>query len=355
MPSAAVRSGREDGGLQTRRPASCRQRSTALGRLGAAAALLAIAGCAGPNPSEPVQPARTGVALSAPPEPRAEGAPLGGEKLREFYASIEGDLTARGRMRQDTAPADAPFTDADLVRDFERIALYDEYIDLNGRFVRAETPALLRRWEKPVRVAVMSGPSSSPEDTARDRANVAAFTNRLANLTGRDVALGQGNDVNFLVLFMNTAERTAFADQVKALYPSLAPAVMEALRNPPINIFCISYGFWDPAAPSTYNAVMVLIPAEHPAFTRRSCVQEEMAQAMGLPNDSDEARPSLFNDSKEFALLTEHDAILLRMLYDPRLRPGMTSAEVRPLLPDIARQARQAQLAAESLSVADAN
>jgi hypothetical protein len=43
------------------------------------------------------------------------------------------------------------------------------------------------------------------------------------------------------------------------------------------------------------------------------------------------------------------------MLYDPRLRPGMTSAEVRPLLPDIARQARQAQLAAESLSVADAN
>ena len=43
---------------------------------------------------------------------------------------------------------------------------------------------------------------------------------------------------------------------------------------------------------------------------------------MGLPNDSPEARPSLFNDDLEFALLTEHDAILLRMLYDPRLRPG---------------------------------
>ena len=66
----------------------------------------------------------------------------------------------------------------------------------------------------------------------------------------------------------------------------------------------------------------MLIRAEHPPFTRLSCVHEEMAQAMGLPNDSPEARPSLFNDDLEFALLTEHDAILLRMLYDPRLGPA---------------------------------
>ena len=77
-----------------------------------------------------------------------------------------------------------------------------------------------------------------------------------------------------------------------------------------------------PASPSIYSAVIILIRAEHPPLTRLSCVHEEMAQAMGLPNDSPEARPSLFNDSLEFALLTEHDAILLRMLYDPRLRPG---------------------------------
>ena len=68
-----------------------------------------------------------------------------------------------------------------------------------------------------------------------------------------------------------------------------------------------------------------------------------MAQAMGLPNDSPDARPSLFNDSLEFAFLTDHDEILLRMLYDPRLRPGMTAAEVRPLLPAIARDALAAE------------
>ena len=115
----------------------------------------------------------------------------GGESLADFYAAIEGDLTASGRMRREIAPADAPYTVDDLVRDFERIALYDEYVDLGGRFVRSETPALLRRWDRPVRVAVMTGGSAAPEDAARDRANVAAFTRRLARLTGLDMALGE--------------------------------------------------------------------------------------------------------------------------------------------------------------------
>ena len=118
---------------------------------------------------------------------------------------------------------------------------------------------------------------------------------------------------------------------------------MSALRDTPLDTFCTAYAFSDPAQPSVYSAVIVLIRAEHPPLTRLSCVQEEMAQAMGLPNDSPEARPSLFNDTFEFALLTEHDAILLRMLYDPRLRPGMTADEVRPLLPAIAADAMAAQ------------
>ena len=246
-------------------------------------------------------------------------------------------------MRRDVAPSDMPFTTADLVRDFERIALFDEYSDVDGRFVHSETPALLRRWNRPVRVAVMTGASASPEDAARDRANVAAFTRRLARLTGVDMGLGQGPDVNFLVLFMTSDERSAFAEQVAAYYPDFAPAVMGALRDTPLDTFCTAYAFSDPAQPSVYSAVIILIRAEHPPLTRLSCVNEEMAQAMGLPNDSPEARPSLFNDSLEFALLTEHDAILLRMLYDPRLKPGMTAEEVRPLLPAIAEDAVTAQ------------
>jgi Protein of unknown function (DUF2927) len=280
--------------------------------------------------------------MPAPPPRTAEAVP-GGEDLRSFYASIEHELVASGRMRRDVAPADVPFSVDDLVRDFEKIALYDEYTDVDGTFVHRESLATLRRWDRPVRVAVMSGASTPPEDAARDRANVAAFTRRLTQLTGVDVAIGSDEDVNFLVLFMTSGEREAFADQVSAYYPDFAPAVMKALRDTPLDTFCTAYAFSDPAQSSVYSAVIVLIRAEHPPLTRLSCVNEEMAQAMGLPNDSREARPSLFNDTLEFALLTDHDAMLLRMLYDPRLKPGMSLDEVRPLLPEIARDAMAAQ------------
>jgi len=310
-------------------------------RAGLAVALIGLAGCGGlPGvPGDPPEVRPAALTSVAPPVEPAEPE----RRLVEFYAEVEGELTASGRMRRETAPEDAPYTVDDLVRNFERIALYNEYVDVGGRFVRSETPSSLRRWDRPVRVVVMTGPSVPPEEAARDRANVAAFTNRLARITGLDMSITTDQDVNFLVLFMNEAERAAFSDQVSARYPEFAPAVMGAFRDTALDTFCTAYAFGDPDDPSTYSAVMILIRAEHPPLTRQSCVHEEMAQAMGLPNDSPDARPSLFNDSLEFALLTEHDEILLRMLYDPRLEPGMSATEARPLLPAVARDALAAQ------------
>ena len=77
---------------------------------------------------------------------------------------------------------------------------------------------------------------------------------------------------------------------------------------------------------------------------------------MGLPNDSPEARPSLFNDDLEFALLTEHDAVLLRMLYDPRLRPGHDRRRgAAAAAGDRAATPRRRRRSDERMTVADAN
>ena len=57
-----------------------------------------------------------------------------------------------------------------------------------------------------------------------------------------------------------------------------------------------------------------------------------------LTLDSPAARPSIFNDDEEFGLLTTHDELLLQMLYDPRLTPGMTAAEAAPIARVIARE-----------------
>ena len=70
---------------------------------------------------------------------------------------------------------------------------------------------------------------------------------------------------------------------------------------------------------------------------RSACIHEELAQGMGLANDSPGARPSIFDDDEAFALLTTHDEILLRMLYDPRRQTGMTPATAAPIARVIAR------------------
>ena len=61
-------------------------------------------------------------------------------------------------------------------------------------------------------------------------------------------------------------------------------------------------------------------------------------QGLGLANDSPQARPSIFNDDEEFGLLTRHDELLLRILYDSRLSPGMTEEEARPVVEIIAAE-----------------
>ena len=63
-------------------------------------------------------------------------------------------------------------------------------------------------------------------------------------------------------------------------------------------------------------------------------------QALGLGNDHSEVRPSIFNDDEEFALLTRHDEYLLRILYDPRLKSGMTAEEAVPIVRQIIREMR---------------
>ena len=54
---------------------------------------------------------------------------------------------------------------------------------------------------------------------------------------------------------------------------------------------------------------------------------EEITQILGLPNDSDEVYPSVFNDHSIDIELSAQDILLVKLLFDPRLRPGMPRAD----------------------------
>jgi hypothetical protein len=87
---------------------------------------------------------------------------------------------------------------------------------------------------------------------------------------------------------------------------------------------------------------LVLIRAGLPDALLRSCIEEELTQSLGLPNDDARVRPSIFNDEKEFGVLTAHDELLLRVLYDPRLSPGMPPEIAMPVVRRIIAELRPA-------------
>ncbi|MXU65402.1 DUF2927 domain-containing protein [Oceanomicrobium pacificus] len=260
--------------------------------------------------------------------------------LEDYYESEQQKLLARGKLRTDYSPKDASYGTDDLIRNFQKIALFDEYTVRGGQYVRRETPSALRKWDRPIRVDTLFGPSVSSEQRKTDRRNVEEFTARLARLTGQNMRMSSGlGQANFLVMFLNQSEQEQFARILQARYPNIEPAVVRAFQNSPRNIFCVAYAFASEDSPYVYTSAVILVKAEHKDLMRLSCIHEEMAQAMGLANDSREARPSIFNDDEEFALLTRHDELLLQMLYDPRLKPGMSAVEVLPLLPSVATRA----------------
>lgn len=69
-----------------------------------------------------------------------------------------------------------------------------------------------------------------------------------------------------------------------------------------------------------------------------ACIVEEITQVLGLPNDSDKAYPSIFNDHTPEDLLSPLDVVLLQLLYESELKPGMTKAQVKPIVRKILKR-----------------
>lgn len=316
--------------LPFRRPrplAPCRARGPALGLL------VAIAAC-GPPPSlyPPLRllPAPD-LTLPAPPETPASAAE------RADYARIQATLLRAGLLRTDGGlGGDAPFDAQRLAETFLRLAFYDEYGREGGRLVQSEAATPLSRWSQPVRVSVEFGASVPAERQAAERARIGAYLARLSRLTGHPVGLAVTR-ANLVVYIGSVEERRALGPRLTEVLPGLEPALVAGVTRMGRASFCLVYVNTD-ASGAIRERAMAVIPSELPDLMRLMCLQEELAQSLGLGNDSHLARPSIFNDDNEFATLTRMDELMLAMLYSPELRPGMTEAEARPVVESLARR-----------------
>ncbi|EKE45463.1 lipoprotein, putative [Oceaniovalibus guishaninsula JLT2003] len=307
-------------------------------RLAAAVLLAALTvACAPvPSPDEDV-PVVAEDRPSLPPQRKAKvanGPSATSQLLTQYYARVERSLLAKGLLRTDGGGRDTPFDAATLADTFIRVALFDEYSEVGGQLVAKQTASRLHRWTVPVNVTLDFGPSVAPEVVARDTALVRAYVARLARATGHQMQLSDGPG-NFNVFIVNEDERRALAPRLRDLIPGLSDAALRLVTDLPQSNYCIAYAL-DGTDSGSYSRAIAIVRAEHPDLLRLSCLHEEIAQGLGLSNDSPLARPSIFNDDEEFALLTPMDEMMLKMLYDSRLRPGMTAAEAAPIAQGIA-------------------
>ncbi len=207
-----------------------------------------------------------------------------------------------------------------IIRNFDTVVFQSEY--------REETDGRLRKWVAPIRVFV----DNRAGDGALNRRLVEAHVDHLVEITGYDMRVVESRDsANLVAVF----ERTAKLGEVLA----------EFFRDPDrvARIFATSLcmGRYYSNAKFEIVKAVVIIPPDRATSRGKlpACVVEEITQVLGLPNDSAEVYPSIFNDKSIDEALTGHDILLLRLLFDSRLRPGMARAEVlalaRRILPEL--------------------
>ena len=242
----------------------------------------------------------------------------------QLYSQALERYAAAGLMRTEYDPADAPFTNADLARDFERIAFHMEFEE-GEDLVQNSTPVTLVKWDGPVRWQ-RTGDGATPQDFAAYR----DYTGRLSRLTGLDF-IETDVEPDILVMIATPILRAAFVEKIDADGSGARmPLMREWARN---DLYpCVGQVGRSREGGKWRNKATIVIKSETKGVLRDSCIHEEMAQTLGLLNDDGDSRPSIFNDDQEFALLTRHDELLLQILYDPRLKAGMSAAQGMPIV-----------------------
>lgn len=220
--------------------------------------------------------------------------------------------------------------DDTLIDHLDIVAFGNEYT--KERFPR------VRKWRTPIRMGIQG---KSP--TFLD-ANIRQHARELQRLTGHPMELiysenmrnsGQlapdfdRKQVNLILFFVP-------ASQIHASVLKYFDNDKKIVDNMIQSSTCFAKFF---KKKDEIRAAVVVMPSHLSREALRACVVEELTQIMGLPNDSDLLTDSIFNDKSRFNEWTDHDQMLLRMLYHPGITIGMERQQaldrVRKILPEL--------------------
>ena len=243
--------------------------------------------------------------------------PMSAILLHETVSPASAELQAIASRQQKEKKV---FTDAEITDGFMKTAFGAEY-HLAGRVDR------IRKFDKPVRIFV-AGPQRA--DRRKQLANVTADIGR--HIPNIDIALTDNrDDANVIVTLvkdhdLDKAIRKFYgADNARDIRRSLDPQCLSGFRK-------------NDRYEIEHSEVILAIDAGD--FVFLDCAYEELLQSLGPINDTDSVPWTMFNDDVSMGFFDIYDQFIMNILYDPRIKAGMTVTDVRPLLPDILTDVR---------------
>lgn len=227
-----------------------------------------------------------------------------------------GELPAiASRQRQEKKS----FTDAEIVDGFLKTAFGAEY-HLAGRVDR------IRKFDGPVRVFAETDRADRKAQLAKVVADIGT---RVQHLDIAMTATAEAANVRVKLVRDRDLYRTITsfygAEKARDIRTSLDPQCLSGFRKN--DNFEIEHSD-------------VILTVDTGDFTFLDCAYEELLQSLGPINDTASVPWTMFNDNVSMGYFDVYDQYILNLLYDPRIKAGMTVLEVRSVLPEVLTDVR---------------
>ena len=211
------------------------------------------------------------------------------------------------------------FTDSEIIDGFLKTAFGAEY-HLAGRVDR------IRKYQTPVRVFADGNRSDRKAQLTKIVIDIARRVQHL------DIAMADSSgDANVLVKLvrdrdLNRTISTFYGNErARAIRGSLDPQCLSGFRkNEKFEI----------------ERSDVILTVDNGDFIFLDCAYEELLQSLGPINDTTTVPWTMFNDNVSMGFFDVYDQYILNLLYDPRIKAGMTVAEVKEVLPEVLTDVR---------------
>jgi len=228
----------------------------------------------------------------------------------------------------------ASFSDDEIRDGFFKIAFGAE-LQLGQRVER------IRKFDEPVRVYVFN--EGSPSRAVQVASIIADIQARIKQL---DISMTQ--DMRAANLFVMLVQERNLKPAIRSLYGRERANQIQRALDPQ----CLSGFAKDKRYRIRHAEVVLPVDADDSVFY--DCAYEELLQALGPINDDRSVPWTMFNDDVQMGFFDIYDQYLLNILYDQRIRPGMTKAQVSAVLPEVLPRVREWITASNVLQSAQA-